>query len=235
LIATWINIIELSKTPNLIDNVLLVKNAVKALYVNHSMIITENPFDYIIKSHFPEYTTENENVKLILTGFEKLIKIDFENISINNEKNFLNVDIEDKLNNSINLANQANIFIENVRANIKQSSNKKIHREIDTLQLTKNFLQNIIEIYSKEHTNKQLNFDWTNFDWTNFDLLLFVIDNYFKELELTPNMKFDKNDWYDLLMLAYVGKYDKFWTNEKRKWYKVIEQDSKYSQYLYKK
>jgi len=228
LIGTWINIIELCKTPNIIYRFTDVKNAVIALYKFHSMIIPDNPFDYIIKLDNPAYQSNTDDIETIIKAFERLMIIN-EKAEIDEglKTEFYDI-ILNKVDDFQNIADDTNKIINNVRQNIKQFSNKKVHRALNTLTMTKDFINKLISVYTQGKISLS-----ANFDWEQIDLFIFTLNSYFKELELHPSLKFNRNDWYDLFSLAYVKPAYRYWTFEAKTWQRLISTDKFYQQYLY--
>ena len=67
----------------------------------------------------------------------------------------------------------------------------------------------------------QGDFDLKRVPLHDYELLVLVMDCFFKKLE-TGELKWQRNDLFDLFNLAYVRRGDKYWTNEKR-WIQIIK------------
>ena len=61
----------------------------------------------------------------------------------------------------------------------------------------------------------QGDFDLKRVPLHDYELLVLVMDCFFKKLE-TGELKWQRNDLFDLFNLAYVRRGDKYWTNEKK-------------------
>ncbi len=231
--ATYINLFELSITPRLIDDMEYISRVVRTLHDAKPIIIEKNPIEYIIQKQYPDYQITDEKYKEMLVGFEKLMDVDFRNIDPDLYKEAtekFKITIEEWRRILQKLADDVNQLLPELREKIKQSTGKKVHRAIHSLPL----FPELLNLYVKSFTNDGVQLDIETYPWEEIELFVRVWDNFFKDLEVSPNQKFQPNDWFDLFNLVYVGKDSKYWTNEK-KWLRLISSDSNTAQYLFKK
>ena len=116
-----------------------------------------------------------------------------------------------------------NSLIPEIKENIRKTTGKNAHRKLDTEELIVELIKRMIEIAIKTHDLK-ISINWQSFQWDNYKLLTKTWDIYFKDLELNGRAKLQKNDWVDLLNLAYVMPDMKYWTFE-NKWRKIFDRD----------
>lgn len=207
---TYINIHELCKTKNLLDKEELVRNVIRKLFHFKANTIFEPPFIYIAKLHNKVEFDVRKEISVLLEFTSKIAsdypidsnKLDELRTLLNNvENDFLDI---------------SEIFNQQVQKVKKSITNKKLHKSNDTTQLNGRFLNFLVET----STNKKNNL--IGFDLDRIELLTKTMDCFFKKLEVSQ-MKFQLNDWYDLLILSYVQPGDKFWTKEKR-WINLINE-----------
>lgn len=215
---TFANIHELSKSENLIDKEELSRSAIQMLFKFRQNTIYEPPFIYIakLKQEF-RYDIELE-IGHWLKFTSKIAK--GYSVDPNKKEEFK----QDILAGRKNLEEVAKIFndeAESIRARILD---KKLHKKINTYQITAEFINFCI----LQSTKGKINID--GFELDNIELLIKTLDHFFKTLE-TSNMRVQANDWYDFAILAYVQPGDKYWTREKR-WINLIT-DSGCGDYLY--
>ncbi len=229
LYSTYVNLFELAKTQNLVKDWPIVKKAVKALHDNSKGIYEMNPIEFIIKKQFPEYDCQDMTYKQILKGFEELMDRD-ENVPIEKE-------VLEKMQNSIDefalasqkAADSLNAKLPEIREKIKSTIGKKEHRKIISFPL----LYEVINVFVGQHTNGAVTLDISSYPWQEVDLFVRTWDNYFKELEVSGNQKFQPNDWQDIFAMVYVTPDYKYTTSEE-KWIRLIESDPKTKGYLLK-
>mgnify|MGYP000098690012 CR=1 FL=1 len=217
---TFVNIYELSKSDNILNNEELSRKAIQKLFAFKSNVIYEPPFIYVAQLHNDlEFDTLKE-IGVWLTFTEKFAK--GHTIEPSKRDDFKKeIDrIRDNLNSGANFFNEE---AEKIRERLK---NKKEHKQKDTHQLTGGFINFIIETT----TDKQYNLE--SFDLNNIELLVRTLDHFFKTLE-TSKMKIKDNDWFDFSILSYVQPGDKYWTNDS-KWIRLIK-DAGCGEYLYEK
>lgn len=225
--GTFINLFELSTTPNLLKKLPLVQNAVEALHKYHNGIFEINPFEYIILKQHKDYVCIDNRYKSILNSFETLMRADV-SLSIEDE-NYLKmkISIDSQKANLQNATDSINEFLPSIRENIKNTTGKAEHAEIDSIPIIKKLINQMAIQFSKGKI--ELNID--TYPWEEIELFLVVFDNFFKELELRGNGKIQPNDWSDFINMVYVGKGDKYSTNEK-KWKRIISDDKRIAHYL---
>lgn len=216
---TFINIYELSKSHNLIDNEELSRAAIRMLFKFQKNVILESPIIHITKLHQEYDYNPLDDVLDLLQFTERFAKgYRLDRSRINGFKNIL-----DKTKSEFDeAANFMNEEAERIRKNI---TDKKKHKKIDTHQVTAGFINFAVEVVTKGSCNLD------QFDLNKIELLLSTLDHFFKTLE-TSKMKFQANDWYDFTILGYVQPGDKYWTREKR-WINLIT-DAGCEEYLFK-
>jgi len=229
LVATRINIDELTTSPNLLDKLKLVQGALRSIVDYSSFIIAEPPMVYFLRSLLPDGH-----------GYDKLSDEEIKSLEILMNRHHEDFEIDrPTLENEINRyrsvlhesAGLVNELLLNIRTNIKNTTGKNAHRNLNTIDKTIRLLQWISEkgnLLQKD----QININWEGFSFEEFDLLIHTLDSYFKELEVS-NRKFTRNDWIDLFNLVYCGPDEKYWTLE-NKWINLIGSNSKTSEYLFK-
>ncbi len=229
LYATYVNLFELAKTQNLVKDWVTVKKAVQALHDNSSGIYETNPIEFIIKKQFPEYRCKDISYQQILNGFEHLLRRD--------EKEQIEKEVLDKMQKSIDefadaaqkSADYLNTKLPEIRKKIKESIGKKEHRKIVSYPL----IYEVINVFVQRQTEGTLSLNIEKYPWNEIDLLVRVWDNYFKELEVSGNQKFQPNDWQDIFAMVYVSPDDKYFTSE-TKWIRLMESDPHTKNYIAK-
>jgi hypothetical protein len=215
---TFINIIELARSYNLIDQEDLTRKAIQKLFHYRLNAIFEPPFIYLAKllcNYLYNVRTEFGSILEFTSLIAKGGSID--SSKIEQYRTFLDS------KNAILQANNSllNIEAEAIKGRIKD---KKRHKSINTLQLTGTFINFCVEKSTDPKCSLQ------DFDLDRIELFVKTLDYFFKTLE-TSGMKLQLHDWYDFSILAYVQPGDKYWTKEKR-WLKLIE-DAGCHDYLY--
>lgn len=223
---TYVNLVELARTPNLLHDLSLVQRTVKSLYENNGGIYETNPIEFIIKKQYPHYRCKDMKYKSILKFFEKLMQ------NVNSEvenslRNHMRKSIKQYKDDLQKTADSVNDLLPGIRENIKKTTEKKVHRNKKSLPI----FFDIINFFVEEYTKGTISLDIAKFPWDEIELFISVWDNYFKELEISPNQKFQSNDWFDLFGMVYVDKDSKYSTSE-TKWIRLISKDENIKSYL---
>jgi len=215
---TFVNIYELSKSDNILNNEELSRAAIQRLFDYNSKVIYAPPFIYVAQLHNKFRYNPMQEIGVWLKFTEKFAEgYTIESSRRDDFKKEIDK-IREDLNSGADFFNQE---AEKIRERIKD---KKAHKQKDTLQGTGGFINFIVESV----TDKRYNLN--NFDLNQIELLVRTLDHYFKTIE-TSKMKIRDNDWFDFSILAYVQPGDKYWTNDK-KWIKLI-QEAGCDNYLY--
>lgn len=217
---TFVNIYELSKSDNILNNEELSRKAIQKLFAFKSNVIYEPPFIYVAQLHNDLEFDPMQEIGGWLEFTEKFAKGHEIEPSKRDEFKKEIDRIRDDLNSGADFFNEE---AEKIRERIK---NKKEHKQKDTHQITGGFLNFIVETI----TNKLYNLK--GFDLSQIELLVRTLDHFFKTLE-TSKMKIKDNDWFDFSILAYVQPGDKYWTNDGR-WVRLIK-EAGCEEYLYEK
>ncbi len=221
LIATYNNIDELSRTFNLIDNSDHVRNSIQAIFKYMSDVIYEQPLIYLKKLANPDFKYDiKKNLGQILE-FTQLIANghDLDKSKKEDYRKYCQQRYE-------NLQEAAGFFNKEADKIRKKITDKKKHKEEDTIPLNRN----LISFFVSTQTND--NGLPNDFDWNKIELFEHTLKYYFLELE-TTDMKVQPNDWYDIFQLIYVQPGNKIWTREKR-WKNLIIKAGM-EKYLYEK
>lgn len=112
---------------------------------------------------------------------------------------------------------------------ISQQCNRRIkdkekHRQKSSIEQT-NLSLNLIASYATDGT-----YDLQKLPRKDYELLLKTMDLYYKKLE-TGSLIWSRDDLYDLYILSYVRRGDKYWTKDK-KWIELIK-EAGCEKYLY--
>lgn len=215
---SFVNICELAKSDNILNNEELSRLAIQKLFAFKSNVIYEPPFIYVAQLHNGFEFDPIGEIGDWLKFTENLAK--GQTIKSSKRDDFKKE--IDKIRNDFKLgAEFCNQEAEMIRKRIK---NKKEHKNKNTYQITIEFLNYIVEAV----TNKQFNLQ--GFDFSQIELFVRTLDHFFKTLEISK-MKFRDNDWFDLSILAYVQPGDKYWIND-GKWISLI-QESGCKDYLF--
>ena len=210
LTPTYNNLWEMSNTGKLHNQQDMVRNGIrKAILCSKRMICIE-PVRYLIKranKKFPiimrEYTRQMLNfTQKIANGY---------NIDEKQQNAFF-CHVQGTKHGLDLIADDFNKTAQECKNKIK---NKNRHRNANTYFITINFLDYI----ARQATNNK--FGLKRLPLKEYELLILVIDEFFKELELGEN-KWKRNDLFDIFNLAYVRRGDKYWTNDK-KWISIIK------------
>lgn len=118
--------------------------------------------------------------------------------------------------------------MEAIKINKYSLENKAAFRQFKQYDYTTEIREKIIMEVNQSANSNVMDM---NFDWTKIELLVAAMKESSKKL--TTGLTFKKNDWNDLLQLAYVQPGNLYWTKEKR-WKRIIT-DSGMEHYLYEK
>jgi hypothetical protein len=217
---TFVNIYELSKSDNILNNEELSRLAIQRLFAFRSNVIYEPPFIYTAKLH---NDLEFDPLKEI-GGWLKFTEKFAKGHSVEPSKRDEFKKEIDRIRGDLNSG--ADFFNEEAEKIRERINDKKEHKKKDTHQITGGFINFIVE----STTEKQYNLE--GFDLNQIELLIRTLDHFFKTLE-TSTMKIKDNDWFDFSILAYVQPGDKYWSNDK-KW-KILIKDAGCEKYLYEK
>lgn len=210
LIVTFNNIMELSKTHNIVDNYDYTRNAIIAIFKYKSQVIYEPPLIHLAKLANPDFGYDIIKNNKDIFEYTKLIA---KGHKIEKDKAAEYLDYANKVEQD--LQKSAEFFTDHAKENIKPNiKNKKAHRKEDPTPINRAFLNFCV---SSVTDNKQ---DLSNIDWNNIEILEKTMRVFFNEIEL-GGMVIKANDWYDLFLLAYVQPGMKVWTTEKR-WTNLI-------------
>ncbi|MDD4604631.1 MAG: hypothetical protein PHF97_12630 [Bacteroidales bacterium] len=222
LIGTSVNILEISSTPNLINDLNLIIEVVKALEKYHFKIILSNPYEHIITIFNKGYLPNNKVEEKILNQFIQLMGVNplaIKEVDYKNALTAINKIIEPQLK----IVEYINNGLPIIRQNIKRLEGKDQHRKKDQTLLWKKLIIEFVAIYSKENCDKEYVIDIEDKRWDYLNFFIYTWEAYFKKLEL-DNRNFDKNDWQDLFNLVYVQEGYKYWTFEK-KWNVIYDEN----------
>ncbi len=229
LIATSVNIMEISSTPNLITNFGLVTGAVKSMYKYNHKVIISNPIEYLIELFYPNYESNTETERRLLERFNILMDINEDDIPLQNK-----IDAEKQIQEIIKSQNEFvgkfNNDLIPIRQRIKKQVGKDKHRKRDFSETWKQYFSKLVLEYSKQHCNKEYELDASNISWTQIEFFLYTWESYFKNNLEIGNWKLDKNDWGDLFNLVYVNPNFKYWTSE-NKWNKIFKDNERLRKY----
>lgn len=225
LFATYINIDELARTPNILHNLEDVRGAIRAAMVNAIYrTINDNPYIYILKLETPDFNPNIQHDNHILeltTAFAEGRHIKDEFV-----KNFQEY-IEQRKKELQKIADVYNQLFENIKTSIGKGKNE--FRKLDGMPFIKDFINDRIGDWTEHHLDKRYTLS-EKFDWEQVELYLNTFGSLFAELSVSQ-MRFQPNDLYDLLNLVYVRPSDKYWTKEKR-WQIIIKDIANLGHYL---
>jgi hypothetical protein len=207
---TFINILELSKTYNLIKNPEYVRKAIRKIFDYQDNVIYEPPFLYLagVYCNYP-YDPIKE-----FGAFLEFTSAFASGVNIDENKTVEFIEWAEQIKSGVIEVTE---FANNTLKEIKQKiTNKKEHKEKNTLAINMSLINHFI------NANTNGTCDIIGIDLSQSELLIRVLDTFFKTLEVS-DMKMHPNDWMDLTLLAYVHPDDKIWTREKR-WINLIKQ-----------
>jgi hypothetical protein len=221
LVATFNNIKEVAKTPNLIDKYEFVAEVVRSIFRYKKEVIFFSPFVHIAKLKDPRYEFDiHANMGDILK-FTELIAKGHE-IKQDKKEEF-KAFIEGMKKDLEAVTAPWNKEVDRIKGNI---TDKKTHKKEDPTELNRALISYMVEVA----TNGKVSLK-DGFDWSQLELLEKTLSAYFLELEIS-GMKIDENDWFDLFLLAYVQPGSLVWTYEKR-WLIMIKEKAKLGKYLF--
>ncbi len=230
LIGTSVNIIEISKTPNLISDTELVISAVKSMYSFNHAIMAHNPIEHLIAIFNPEYIPEWKVEERLLRGFSILMNINPKEIPpenlIDTEKQINLLDKADQ-----ELLDSVNVNLSSIKLKIKKIG-KKNYRKVDFTESWKQYFSDLVLEYSLKYYQKEIKLDVNSKLWNDVEFFLYTWESYFKNNIEIGNWKLNKNDWGDLFNLIYVQPGFKYWTEEK-KWKRIFKENNKLRKYTY--
>lgn len=221
LIATSVNLIEISSTPNLLNNLSLVASTAKAIHDYASMIIQPNPIEYMIGLFHPDYLPDTTTEARLLGKFNILMSINETEIP---KQNIIDTEQQIKeLEKSQNdLAAKINNKLLDFRKEIKTKIGKEKYRKRDFIEQWKMFFSTLVKHYSAEYCGKEYELKSDSEAWEQLEFFLYSWDYFFKNNLELGNWKFHRNDWGDLFNLVYVNQNCKYWTIEK-KWNRIFD------------
>lgn len=206
---TFVNVLELSKTKNLIEHEEEIRAAVqKILHFKENAIFDPpfvhaaklfKPYDFDVEKHFGNFLEFTWQFATGVTLDKNKIKM-FEDWTGEITSQYQKA------------ADWANAEVEKIRPNI---ANKKEHRKKESWPLIANFVLACIKISTEGAIIVE------DGNLSSLELIIGTLDGFFKELELSK-MKMKANDWLDIGLLAYVQPGDKIWTHEKT-WLRTIK------------
>ncbi|MCW3117513.1 MAG: hypothetical protein JWM28_1595 [Chitinophagaceae bacterium] len=207
---TFINILELSKTHNLVNKPDYVRDAIRSLFNFKNEVIYEPPFVHLAQLYAEYYYDPVSEFGDFLRFTSRIAEGD----TVAPDKTAEFIEWAEKI--KLGFIEGAN-FTNDTATKIKEEiTSKKEHREKKTLQLTMNFINHFVIANTKGSCNLE------EIDLSASELLIKTLDIFFKTME-TSSMKMQPNDWFDFAILSYLQPGDKFWTKEK-KWKTLIRE-----------
>jgi hypothetical protein len=227
LIATYLNLLEIGSTENLLKDFKEVKSACNAILTYADEIWLLNPIEYLIQLGQENYKGYLSDGQFKLDKVKNFVSLNDDHISakVNSPKFKPRVEkFDEPLLLSTNFINEVS---GQINANIRSSYGKKAHRKIDKVPEIKDLVKSMVS-----QSGIDYNIDWESYNWEKIDLFLNTMAEYFRELELSQ-MKMDKNDWADIFNLIYVNPNDMAWTFEEKKWAKIMKSNERFSHYFW--
>lgn len=212
LVPVYNNLWEMSTTGMLHDKVkiLKVRGGIRKMMLCQERMILMEPLRYLIALGNKGYANRIRAYTIDMLKFTQKIAQGY-SIADSQQENFrfalneIKADlykIQDSFNEAATLC----------KSKIK---NFKMHRNQTNYML----IVSLLDYMAKMAT--QGAFDLKRVPHHDYELLVLVMDCFFKKLE-TGELKWQRNDLFDLFNLAYVRRGDKYWTNEKR-WIQIIK------------
>ena len=212
LVPVYNNLWEMSTTGMLHDKVkiLKVRNGIRKMMLCQERMILMEPLRYLIALGNKGYAHRIRAYTIDMLKFTQKIAQGY-SIDDSQQENFrfalneIKADlykIQDSFNEAATLCKQ-------------KIKNFKKHRAQTNFML----MTGLLDYMAKMAT--QGDFDLKRVPLHDYELLVLVMDCFFKKLE-TGELKWQRNDLFDLFNLAYVRRGDKYWTNEKR-WIQIIK------------
>lgn len=206
LTLTFISILEAGTSFNLLHITDKVRNAIQSMMVDSKDILYEPPLIYLAQLANPDFKYEPmqdhqqlfEGTKRIAKGhdIEEDKKADFEKWLETEELPLIK--FSDFTNEKLLL----------IRSKI---TDRASHLASDTTEGNRKLISSWVS------TATNAKYDLSKLDWSKIELFEKTMRSFFKELELSKsNMKFQPNDFLDMLNLIYVQPQDKYFTMEKR-------------------
>lgn len=221
LISSFINIRELAKTPNLIDQYSFIADVIRTIFKFQREVIFYSPFIHIAKLQKPDYEFNIQSNLGHVLKFTELIAKGYEVREDKREE--FKLFIEEAKTDLEAVTAPWNLEADRIKEKI---TDKKAHKKEDPTELNRGLISYMVEVA----TNGEVSLK-ESFDWKQIELLEGTLKAFFLELEVS-GMKIDPNDWFDLFILAYVQPGDLFWTYEKR-WLRMIGEKAKLGNYLF--
>lgn len=210
LCGTLINLLELCRTPNSLGRIEIVRVACKQLVQRNKGICVYSPTKSIAISS--GLGIDDGNVEQIRDCMTFIASI-AEGADIDPKKlEAFSIMVQQEQERLIALAGQLNALADSVQA---QGINKRDpNRRKDTTD-TKNFIAAMVGRAIRKEVKAE------EIKWEEAELLLHTMHALHLEFEVSGR-RWQPNDIHDLYNLAYVGKDDLYWTEEKR-WIRIIK------------
>lgn len=218
---TYISLSELCNTGNLNGKPIEVRNAIRRIMDCQQRMIFEPPMPYLIKrgnKRKYKFITLNE----IITLLETSKKIANNSVIKDSEKEAFYEYIKSYKQPLTDLANSINEEAKKIKERINDLDE---HRNKNSLIFTYLFVNDL----ALRGTDGKFNIK--RVPHKELELLICVLDAHFKKIELGER-KWQRNDLFDIFILSYVRRGDKYWTNDKY-WNDLIEEIG-LGHYLYK-
>lgn len=221
LIASQVNVIELSHTKNLINLPDYTRNAIQALFEYSSDIVLHSPFIHLKKIQDSGFTKDNssdlDNLNFLrgIANGESILssKID-EFIEISEERKQVSKAATEVINR------------EAIKIH-KALKGKKRKKRDDRIADVRQLISWYVSVQSADEGLSE------NFPWADIELFENVLLDFFISMEKGSNTMVN-NDWFDMFILAYVKPGQKFWTKENKKWPQIIN-NANMRHYMYDK
>ena len=230
LIATFYNFEELNSTPNLIGEFPKVKRAGSAIVEHSTKQILENSILYISQLLNPSYEDSTYQYSLGMRNWGAIRGMNILPDDFTPSEQMIKefkVNIENRVEAGKELANSENLFVESKRKAARKQ-----------WKINKSQYFDFTAAYVLHHLNEFLtSFSKGTLQLSKLqeikDITLFfhVYIYYHKKLMLSPTMKVEANDLYDLYNLVYVKPGMKYCTKETR-WTDIIN-EAGLSEYLF--
>jgi hypothetical protein len=234
LIATYINLFELTNSPNIIADFEKVRKALKAIKLYASGLIYEPPLKHLKNLLYPnklEYSDESKPQILIDTLID-IEKIDDDIIHVIYESNLgrrstLQTSFIDDVSDQLQIAKEV---IHN-----DSTSKRKFLQLLKEKEIRDKRIINVKEQVIKELKDCYpfiLDEDFNDSFWKNIELFTQARIQYFYNLKINPKMKPKINDAADMLNLVYVNEGRLYWTSDGL-WHNLIR-ETKLEKLLYR-
>lgn len=212
LVPVYNNLWEMSTTGMLHDKVkiLKVRDGIRKMMLCQERMILMEPLRYLIALGNKGYANRIRAYTIDLLKFTQKIAQGYY-IDDSQHENF-RIALNEIKADLCKIQNSFNEVATLCKSKIK---NLKKHRDQTNYLL----IVSLLDYMAKMAT--QGAFDLKRVPLHDYELLVLVMDCFFKKLE-TGELKWQRNDLFDLFNLAYVRRGDKYWTNEKR-WIQIIK------------